>query len=149
MSMMYDFHKDFVMRTKDLLSGDIQRKSVEYDVTLQLNCLLSMIILPLERKRNDDNPVDIAFKKSCIDFLRQNATITLGEQKPDEYLMMDIRDAIAHLRIAVEPDPYGEIQDIVLENRYNKKYEFCCRMSVKTLKDFALHVTNEYLRLYF
>ena len=149
MSMMHDFDKDFVVRTKELLSGDIQRKSVEYDVTLQLNCLLSMVVLPLERKRNDNDTVDIAFKKSCIDFLRQNATITLGAQKTDDYLMMDIRDAIAHLRIQVDPDPYGEIQDVIIENKYNKKYEFSCRMSVKTLKDFALHVTNEYLRLYF
>lgn len=149
MSMMYEFDKDFVMRTRELLLGDIQRKSVEYDVTLQLNCLLSMVTLPLERKRNENDTVDVAFKKSCIDFLRQNATIELGAQKSDDYLMMDVRDAIAHLHIQVEPDPRGEIQNVVLENIYNHKYEFRCRMSVQTLKDFALHVTNEYLRLYF
>ena len=149
MSMMHNFDKDFVTRTKELLSGNIQEKSVEYDVTLQLNCLLSMVTLPLERKRNEKNSVDTLFKKSCIDFLKKNATIELGAQKSDDYLMMDIRDAIAHLRIQVEPDSFGNIQNIVLENKYNQKYEFRCRMSVQTLKDFALHVTNEYLRLYF
>ena len=62
--MMKNFDKDFVQRTAELISGNIQEKSIEYDVTLQLNCLLAMITLPLERKRNENTSVDQCFKKS-------------------------------------------------------------------------------------
>lgn len=149
MSMMYDFDKDFVVRTRDLLSGDIQNKAIEYDVTLQLNCLLAMVTLPLERKRNENDSVDTVFKKSCVDYLRKIAVIEDGAEKKDEYIFMDIRDAIAHLRIQVEPDAYGDIERVILTNDYNEKNKFRCSMNVRDLKMFALYVTSEYLKYYF
>jgi hypothetical protein len=149
MSMMRDFDKEFVERTKELLEGNIQEKAIEYDVTLQLNCLLAMVMLPLERKRNSNASVDAAFKKNCIDYLKKHSTITKGAGKEDVYLAMDIRDAIAHLRIEVEPDAYGNIDKVILTNNYSTNNEFSCSMKVKDLKGLALHVTNEYLKNYF
>lgn len=146
---MKNFDKDFVQRTAELLSGDIQEKAIEYDVTLQLNCLLAMITLPLERKRNENDSVDQNFKKICVDYLRNNAIIITGNNKQDTYIMMDIRDAIAHLNIQVEPDPYGNIEYVILKNEYNGQNRFECRMTVKTLKGFAHHVSQEYLKHYF
>ena len=149
MSMMKNFDKDFVQRTAELLSGDIRKKSLEYDVTLQLNCLLAMITLPLERKRDENNSVDLSFKKDCIAYLRSYADIVVGATKQDTYIMMDIRDAIAHLNIQVEPDPYGNIEYVILKNEYNGQNRFECRMTVKTLKGFAQHVSQQYLKYYF
>lgn len=149
MSMMRNFDKEFVERTKALLSGNIQEKALEYDVTLQLNCLLAMITLPLERKRMENSSIDASFKKSCADYLKNHATITQGADKADNYLMMDIRDSIAHLRIEVDPNSYGEIESVILTNNYNPKYPFKCSIKVENLKGFALHVTTEYLKYYF
>lgn len=149
MSMMKNFDKDFVQRTSELISGNIQEKAVEYDVTLQLNCLLAMITLPLERKRNESNPVDQSFKKVCVDYLRNNANIIKGSFKQDTHIMMDIRDSIAHLNIQVEPDPYGNIEYVILKNDYSAKNSFECRITVKTLKEFAQLVSEEYLKHYF
>ena len=149
MSMMRNFDKDFVQRTVELLSGDIKGKSIEYDVTLQLNCLLAMITLPLERKRDENNLVDQNFKKSCVEYLKNNASIVAGNHKQDKYIMMDIRDAIAHLNIQVEPDPYGNIDSVILKNDFSAKNRFECRMTVETLKKFAQHVSQEYLKHYF
>ena len=149
MSMMKNFDRDFVERTAELLSGDIKEKAIEYDVTLQLNCLLAMITLPLERKRDENDPVDQNFKKDCIDYLRSGADIIVGSKKDDNFLMMDIRDAIAHLNVQVEPDPYGNIEYVILKNEYNGKNRFECRMTVKTLKGFAHHVSQQYLKYYF
>lgn len=149
MSMMKNFDKDFVQRTSELISGNIQEKAIEYDVTLQLNCLLAMITLPLERKRDENNSVDQNFKKICVDYLKNNANIIAGNNKQDTYIMMDIRDAIAHLNIQVEPDPYGNIEYVILKNDYSFKNRFECRMTVKTLKNFAQLVSQEYLKHYF
>lgn len=149
MSMMRNFDKEFVERTIDLLSGNIQEKALEYDVTLQLNCLLAMITLPLERKRHENSVRDDAFKKSCVDYLKKNAVIAEGTEKDDKYIVMDIRDAIAHLRIKVDPNPYGKIETVVLTNDYNPNYPFECSMTVSVLKGFALHVATEYLKHYF
>ena len=149
MSMMKNFDKDFVQRTAELLSGDISKKSLEYDVTLQLNCLLAMITLPLERKRDENNSVDLNFKKDCVDYLRNHANIVVGATKQDTYIMMDIRDAIAHLNIQVEPDPYGNIEYVILKNEYNGQNRFECRMTVNALKGFAHHVSQQYLKYYF
>ena len=149
MSMMKNFDKDFVQRTAELISGNIQEKAIEYDVTLQLNCLLAMITLPLERKRDENNSVDQNFKKDCVDYLKNNANIVVGATKQDTYIMMDIRDAIAHLNIQVQPDSYGNIESVILKNEYNGQNRFECRMTVKTLRGFAQHVSQQYLKYYF
>ncbi len=49
MSMMYKFDKDFVIRTKELLSEFYD--NTEREVTLLLNCLLALVVLPVERKK--------------------------------------------------------------------------------------------------
>ena len=49
MSIMHNFDKDFVKRTKNIIENI--SKSTEYDVTLLLNCLLALVTLPLEQKR--------------------------------------------------------------------------------------------------
>ena len=55
----------------------------------------------------------------------------MGATKQDTYIMMDIRDAIAHLNIQVEPNPYGDIEYVILKNEYNGQNRFECRMTVK------------------
>lgn len=76
MSMMRNFDKEFVERTRDLLASDIQGKALEYDVTLLLNCLLAMLTLPLERTRHKKDSNDLLFKTKCTNFLKNNAIIT-------------------------------------------------------------------------
>lgn len=51
MSMMYRFDKDFVERTKELLNDAYYNTKKE--VTLLLNCLLALVILPIERKKRE------------------------------------------------------------------------------------------------
>ena len=46
---MYNFDKDFVERTKELLIESYY--NTEREVTLLLNCLLALVILPIERKK--------------------------------------------------------------------------------------------------
>ncbi len=160
MSMIYNFDKEFVKRTKDVLINCY--KNTDYEVTLLLNCLLALVSLPMERKKvivkeNVDIKI-IEFRKKCIDKLnnlKNNYKEEIFNSK-DRYILNHIRNAIAHLHISLEESPYnGQIQNIILRDAEDihkfkvQDYNFAINISVENLKEFAIYVSDEYINTFF
>ncbi len=160
MAMIYNFDKDFVKRTEEVLLSCY--KNTEYEVTLLLNCLLALVSLPLERNKvtaNGNSDIKIInFQKNCKSKLRELKN-SYKEEKfnpNDKYILNHIRNAIAHLHISLEESSYnGQIQNIILRDSRNiqkfnvKDYNFAINISVENLKKFAIYVANEYLNNFF
>ena len=74
----------------------------------------------------------------------------------DDYTFNHIRNAIAHLHIKLEESNYNnEIENIILidakdNDEYKKQnYNFKINISVNKLKEFAIYITDEYIKEFF
>lgn len=143
---MTKFDRDFVARTRQLLfriEGD--NPDFEYNVTLLLNCLLGLLTLPIERKKDHTSPTSVAFQKTSIAKLHNLGVLIHNPQSlPDDKVFRKIRNAIAHLNIEIGDDPAPDINKIILKD-HNLEVEF----TFAQLKDFALAVSELYLDSYF
>lgn len=149
MSMMYKFDKDFVIRTKELLSEFYD--NTEREVTLLLNCLLALVVLPVERK-NGENA--IKFQEKCVDKMGALKNSIADEIfNEDRHTFNHIRNAIAHLHIELEESNYkNKISNVIFidansSSHYkNKDYNFKISISVDNLKKFAIYIADEFIK---
>jgi len=129
-----DFEKDFPERTIDIL------KSYEggYDVTLLLNCLLALLVLPKEKyyeRIPEEIPHGWGLTKEHITTVYCEAC---GYKLRE--IVRHMRNAIAHMRIKTADDNNGNIEMV----RFKDRSKFIAEIPVKDLKTFVIKL-NEYV----
>lgn len=151
MAEMKDFNKDFVNRTIKLLKRKDDEKDLE--VTLLLNCMLGMVVLPIERYKNDKEKVIINnYMIKCVKKLKQLAGQTFKtdpENESETKIFCNIRNSIAHLNVTMSSYK-GQIEKVTLKNYKtgNKRKEtLSYTLSIDNLREFAIYIAEEYLKL--
>lgn len=146
MTMMKRFDKEFIERTLEILEN--LSSKTEYEVTLLLNCLLALVTLPIEREKESDL---VEFQKCCNDKLKalKNDRLFIDKTKDENNFFRNIRNSIAHMHIKLEEGTIGnEIDSVVLKNYKSPKFcDFQVSISIKNLKEFAVFVAHEYLKI--
>ncbi len=144
------FDKEFLKRTKSIIKhSDL----LKYNVTLILNCTLSLICLPIERSNEEYESnkaeYDILFSNLCqkIKDLGVNITDTT-DATPNKQLLKCLRNGIAHIKLEAI-NGSGKISGVIItgSTKYHKtNYSCTFRFSKKQLKDFANYMVDEYLK---
>ena len=142
MSETVDFKSNFIVLTKEIAKGE-DMPSVQRDIVLQLNLILSMLSLPIELTKFKKRNAERRFFEPLVNFLKENAEISVGADKKDRYIIMDLRDAIAHLHVELENED-DEIKTVILRNEFHNEVNFLCKISIDKLKDFVLLAADEY-----
>lgn len=138
-----DFKSDFIESTKSIIVNENNALSDEQNITLQLNVLLAIISLPIELTKFKKRNAERRFFEPCINFLKENSEISVGADKKDRYIIMDLRDAIAHLNIEIETEE-GKITAVVLKNEFHNEVNFVCRIKTDKLKQLVILSADEY-----
>lgn len=147
MSEMIDFKRDFVDRSIKVLNKYFENE--EYEVTLLLNCLLALVTLPIENKKDIENEDVNEFKKKCVNKLKELKNDMFYIKMDYKTIFRNIRNSIAHLNIK-EKSNNGKIESITLWNVNKKeKINFKVNISVENLKIFAEYVAKEYINSFF
>lgn len=143
------FDKDFLTRTLKILNDLEIEKFTPYNITLLLNCTLSLLCLPIQRTE------DISFSHSCINQLR-SLEVQLpsdmqpdinGNRTPEQQLMNRIRNSFAHLHIETNKNIADEnIKTITIWNISGKRKNFEVTFTTIQLNIFCKFVATEYLR---
>ena len=140
--MMYgkpvNFEKDFITRTLEIVNNYHE----EYDVTLFVNALVGLLIIPKERYLN--KVTDDIIEKELLEKVQQSVS---KPQKCDlKTIVRRMRNAVshAHLEFEAEKDSFGkagkEIKRVSFYdgNSISKKDEEYKEASFKATFDFAL-----------
>ena len=142
MTESVDFKSDFIILTKNIASGEGE-PSKERDIALQLNLILSMFSLPIELTKFKKRNAERRFFEPLVNFLKENSEISVGADKKDRYIVMDLKDAIAHLHIVLEKEN-DEIKFVILSNEFHNEVNFLCKISTDKLQEFVLLAADEY-----
>lgn len=142
MTESVDFKSDFIILTKNIASGE-DEPSKERDIALQLNLILSMFSLPIELTKFKKRNAERRFFEPLVNFLKENSEISVGADKKDRYIVMDLKDAIAHLHIVLEKEN-DEIKFVILSNEFHNEVNFLCKISTDKLQEFVLLAADEY-----
>lgn len=122
-----EFNKEFLKRTEKIL----QEYNGEYEITLLLNCTLSLICLPIELLKNENYEVIDAV---CNKLNNLKTKIEMRGEKIKEnenYLKLRaLRNGIAHLNISLS-EKENKIENITIKGTTNYKkttyiFEFTC-----------------------
>ena len=130
-----DFKKDFPERTIDILKN----YKGKYEVTLLINCLTALLILPKERFYNQIPNVDIknlngwGLKKEHV---RNVPCTACGYNLKD--IVRRMRNAIAHMRIDTADDYNGNIEMV----RFIDNGGFEVEIPVEDLKAFVIKLAE-------
>lgn len=146
-----DFYFDFVTRTIEILSSE----KTEYDVTLLINCLFGLIVIPTEYKYYPGTYKK--YKEKCLEKIIQYSLNPLEKDCEDEQdLVKCIKNSLSHLTFQVGSDG-GKITTIKFRNKkyYKKINGVSCKnkngkvteieFTVDKLRGFALDMANYYL----
>jgi hypothetical protein len=138
---------DFVKRTVEILEFyeklDLE-KFKKYEVTLFINCLTGLLIIPkqvlFERLKNLDTCIDTwGISKDQIICELTNPTVG--------YVAEHLRNAVAHYRFELISKT-GEIQEIQFCDKKNskaKKCNFIAIIPISNLRKFIHHLVKYYL----
>ena len=137
------FDIEFIARTKNV----IQEYKGTYNITLLLNCLLGLIILPSEYYKRRAR---IFFEKDISEFkelkgLLENATFNPTKRKNN--LIKKVRNGVSHQQIECVGNK-GKWARVILKdiNAYNQNsLELQVNWTIKQLRTFALFVADSYL----
>ncbi len=127
---------DFVKRTKIILAQyDSASFTEKYEVTLLLNCVVGLLILPQQHWLND-LPNDIINEKewgidpSTIIFIKD------GETKSVDNIVRHLRNSVSHYRFTAFKNNNSEISAINFQDFAGKFKSFESTISVNNLKLF-------------
>ncbi len=138
---MKDFKKDFVLRTKKLIT-DLCDDEFEYNVTLLLNCLMGLICLPVEETDKKDH----IFVPNCVQKLKE--MYVLGKNNNDDWqIFRSLKNAMSHMHVEVKSCE-GCIRHIGLWDKYPKASENHTELlfTIEQLREYALYVADEHLK---
>lgn len=154
-----DFNIDFVERTKEILEK-LSNKT-DFDVTLLINCLFGLIVIPTESQDLLNDKQKDEYKKYFIEQL--NRHISPGQNKVnDDQSVRFMRNALSHLHFQVGSDG-GNISMVKFididfykknnkkkKNRvpYNKpKADTEIELTVDDLREFAHEMATKFLKM--
>jgi len=145
---------DFVDRTKQIIkqydNGIIPAEKEKYEVTLFLNCLVGLLILP-QQKWYDDLPTNIT---TSNDWGIDEAEIKIiknsnlkDEDKTIANIAKHLRNSVAHYRFEVFSDEKKEIKDIEFtdfkgKEKIEEEKTFEAKISVESLRKFTEKLTD-------
>jgi len=148
------FDIEFIERTKKV----IEEYKGTYSITLLLNCLLGLIVLPSEYYKRRSRSF---FEKDCTEFkelkgLLDNATFNptkrrnnnwVADNKSLKTLIKKVRNGVSHQQIECVGNN-GKWQSVTIKdiNTFNQNnIELQVTWTTKQLRNFALFVANSYL----
>lgn len=143
------FDKDFLTRTLEILDDLESKKFTPYNITLLLNCTLSLLCLPIQRTE------DVKFSLSCVNELHilevQLPTNihpdTKGSKTLEQQIMYRIRNSFAHLHIETNKNIIDEnIKTITIWNISENRKNFEITFTTKQLNIFCKYVATSYLK---
>jgi hypothetical protein len=151
------FDTEFIIRTQKL----IKEYKGTYNITLLLNCLLGLIVVPSEFYNRKNQTF---FKKPITDYQEINGLTEemlfnptkrdrknngfVQDQRTLNVFVKKIRNGIAHQRIECV-EQRGKwtkviIRDFNMANGQNVELELT--WSIKQLKKFSIFISNEYIK---
>ena len=144
-----DFKTDFVKRTIKIWEKLSQE--TEYEVTLLINCLFGLIVIPTENNKifNDDEKSK-EYKKYFIGQLKQYAS-SWQKDKNNGQLVRCMKNALSHLYIDTEPEN-GKIKYVKFKDRDGKnatEFHTEIKFTVDNLKIFARKIADYFLDNHF
>ena len=137
-----DFRIDFVDRTIEII--DQLSDKTDYEVTLLINCLFGLIVIPTEvdyRKLNANYKED--FVNFCTKKLDQYSKVP--KRKSKRQLARCMKNALSHLYIDTVPKD-GKISAVIFKDKRKEDTEFHTeiKFTVNDLKQFALDMASHY-----
>lgn len=145
-----DFRVDFVDRTIEII--DKLSKKTDYEVTLLINCLFGLIVIPTEVDYAEYHAnYEEDFVNFCIEKLNQYRP-SIQQKIPDDLnipaerlLVRCMKNALSHLNIETTSED-GKISAVKFKDRLDKRSEFHTEIefTVDDLKQFALDMARHY-----
>lgn len=139
---------DFVNRTKAIIEQYEKielSKAEKFEVTLLLNCLVGLLILP-QQNWFDNLPTDIISQKEWGINDKHISFIKAGETKNVKDIARHLRNSISHYRFRAFDNKSNEISSIKFEDYdpSNKK-SFEATIPVSSLRQFTTKLTNTFV----
>lgn len=144
------FDEEFLKRTRSIIAhADL----LKYNVTLILNCTLSLICLPIERSNAEYNVnpqgYDSLFSDLCAQLRQDGVVITeTTNNTPNKQLLKCLRNGIAHIKMNAVNDR-GQITGVEITGstkHQNTTYSCTFQFTKKQLKNFANFMVKRYLQ---
>ena len=134
-----NFDKEFVERTKKIIENSSTIGN-EYDITLLINCMLALVVLPVE-KTNESNK---NFQDEITNKLKEMNVVKKSTN--EDSLFRAIKNALSHLHIEIK-NKNGIIYKIIFRDKKHNKAECHTMLEFDTnqLKDFVIFVANQHL----
>ena len=138
MGVYQDINVDFAKRTLKIIEQYDQAKqpgSENFEVTLLVNCLVGLLILPHERRINvipDVGIDELEIWNIDPSFITAWGTMKKGERKTLRQLVRRLRNSVAHFQIQAE----GSDQDIE-RLKFSDRNGFRATIPVAHLKAFV------------
>lgn len=132
-----EFNVDFVERTERIIR-ELSDKT-EYEVTLLINCLFGLIVIPTENHYKGYKK----YERYCIEQLRKYSHIF---KETDDYkLVKCMKNALSHLNIEIATEE-GIISGIKFRDRYPdaKNYHTEIIFEISDLQRYALDIASYY-----
>ncbi len=140
MSMYLQQEFDFIQRTKIIIEQYDEHfcnknTDMKFDVTLLLNCMVGLLILPhtywfgylpkelISKAQWGIHPDNISF-------------IKIGETKSVDEVTRHLRNSLSHYRFQVFKDENNEINEIYFEDRDEKEKTFEANIPISGIKIF-------------
>ncbi len=148
MSEMKKFNKGFVKRTSEILNE--YEPITEYNVTLLLNCLIGLIVFPIEELKDEHDKITNQFKSDCVNKLKELSGDTFKvtpNSVDDDKIFRNIRNSVAHINVELKSKENIIDKVIFINKQKGRKGDTTLEyaLSVSDLKKFALYIATEYL----
>ena len=135
------FDREFVERTKKIIEHPTAIEC-EYDITLLLNCMLALVLLPTEK--NSSSSKTKKFRAEITQKIKDMGVILISTS--DEKLFRTIKNALSHMHVEIK-NANGEIHEILFWDKYPeaKEYHTILKFTTQEIREFALFVANKHL----
>lgn len=149
----YNAETDFITRTKTLLEQYDQNNSTRqsgdtYDVTLLLNCLIGLVIIPRERYTNKIPKIEVDGDWG----IAKHIQVIKGGKKTLKETVRHIRNSIAHGKVTPisedsESITHVEFIDCHKCNNCGGEETFKAKIPIAELKNFSIKFADTMLAI--
>lgn len=140
----YNAETDFITRTKALLeqygqNNSTRQPSDTYDVTLLLNCLIGLVVIPRERYKNKIPKINVDGDWGIAEYI----TIIEYNKKTLKETVRHIRNSVAHGNVNPisedgESITHVKFKDYIPCSECDGKVTFEAKIPVKALRVFTV-----------
>ncbi len=138
---------DFIYRTKVIIEQYDKlklSKSEKFEVTLLLNCLVGLLILPQQNWFNS-LPTDLVTQKEWGIDQQHISVIKIGEIKNVKNVARHLRNSIAHYNFKAFDNKSNDISSIKFEDYDQKNKTFEAIIPISSIKHFVTKLTNTFV----